>query len=32
MSTSERLSRLDLKIHEVDYEECLAVDGGVASH
>jgi hypothetical protein len=32
MSTFERLSRLDLKIHEVGHQECLAVDGYVASH
>jgi hypothetical protein len=32
ISTSERLSRLDLKIHEVGHQERLAVDGDVASH
>jgi hypothetical protein len=32
MSTSERLSRLDLEIHEVDHQEHLAIDGDVASH
>jgi hypothetical protein len=32
MSTSERLSRLDLEIHEVGHQERLAVDGDVASH
>jgi hypothetical protein len=31
MSTSEKLSRLDLKIYEVGYEERLAVDGDVTS-
>jgi hypothetical protein len=31
MSTSKRLSRLDLKIHEVGHQEHLAVDGDVAS-
>jgi hypothetical protein len=30
ISTSERLSQLDLKIHEVSHQECLAVDGDVA--
>jgi hypothetical protein len=32
MSTSERLTQLNLKIHEVGHQECLAVDGNVASH
>jgi hypothetical protein len=32
MSTSERLSRLDLEIHEVGHQECLAVNEDVASH
>jgi hypothetical protein len=32
ISTSERLSRLDLEIHEVGHQECLAVDGDVTSH
>jgi hypothetical protein len=32
MSTSERLSRFDLKIHEVGHQKCSAVDGDVASH
>jgi hypothetical protein len=32
MSTSERLSQLDLKIHEVGHQEHLAVDGDIASH
>jgi hypothetical protein len=32
MTTSERLSRLDLEIHEVDHQECLAVDGDVVSY
>jgi hypothetical protein len=29
---SERLSRLDLEIHEIGHQERLAVDGDVASH
>jgi hypothetical protein len=32
MSTSERLSRLDLKIHKVSHQERLTVDGDVTSH
>jgi hypothetical protein len=32
MSTFERLSRLDLEIHEFDHQECIAVDGDVVSH
>jgi hypothetical protein len=32
MSTLERLSRLNLEIHEVGHEERLAVDGDIASH
>jgi hypothetical protein len=32
MSTSERLSRLDLEIHEVGHKERLAVDGDVVSY
>jgi hypothetical protein len=32
MSTYKRLSRLDLKIHKVGHQECLAVDGDIASH
>jgi hypothetical protein len=32
MSISKRLGRLDLKIHEVDYQERLAVDENVISH
>jgi hypothetical protein len=32
MSTSERVSQLDLEIHEVDHQECIAVDGDVVSH
>jgi hypothetical protein len=32
MSTSERLSRLDLEIYEVGHQERLAVDGDVVSH
>jgi hypothetical protein len=31
MNASERLSRLDLEIHEIGHQECLAV-GNVASH
>jgi hypothetical protein len=32
MSISERLSRLNLEIHEIGYQECLVVNGDVASH
>jgi hypothetical protein len=32
MSTSERLSRLDLEIHEVGHQEHLVVNGDVASY
>jgi hypothetical protein len=32
MSTSERLSWFDLKIHEIDYQECLTIDEYVVSH
>jgi hypothetical protein len=32
MSTSERLSQLDLEIHEVSHQKRLAVDGDVTSH
>jgi hypothetical protein len=32
MSTSERLSQLDLEIHEVSHQERLAVDEDVTSH
>jgi hypothetical protein len=32
MSTFVRLSRLDLKIHEVGHQECLTIDGDVASN
>jgi hypothetical protein len=32
LSTSERLSRLDLDIYKVDHQERLTVDGDVASH
>jgi hypothetical protein len=32
MSTSERLSRLDLEIYEVGHQERLTVDGDVTSH
>jgi hypothetical protein len=31
MSTSERLSRLDLEIHEIGHQECIAVDEDVVS-
>jgi hypothetical protein len=31
MSTSEKLSRLDLEIHEVGHQEHFVVDGDVAS-
>jgi hypothetical protein len=32
ISTSKRLSRLDFKIYEVNYQECLAVNEDVVSH
>jgi hypothetical protein len=32
MSTSKRLSRLNFEIHKVGHQECLTVDGDVASH
>jgi hypothetical protein len=32
MSTSEKLSQLDLEIYEIGHQECLAIDGNVASH
>jgi hypothetical protein len=32
MSTSERLSRLDLEIHEVGHQERIAVDEDVVYH
>jgi hypothetical protein len=32
MSNSERLNRLNLEIHEVSYQERLAVDRDAASH
>jgi hypothetical protein len=32
MSISERLGRLDLEIHEVNHQECIAVDRDVAFH
>jgi hypothetical protein len=32
MSTSERLSRLDLEIYEISHQEYLAIDGDIASH
>jgi hypothetical protein len=31
MSTSERLSWFDIEIYKVGHQECLAVDGDVAS-
>jgi hypothetical protein len=32
MNTSERLSWLNLEIHEVDHQERVTVDGDVTSH
>jgi hypothetical protein len=32
ISTSERLSRLDLEIHEVGHQERIAVDEDAVSH
>jgi hypothetical protein len=32
MSIFERLSRIDLEIHEVDHQERLIIDEDVASH
>jgi hypothetical protein len=32
ISTFEKLWQLDLEIYEVGHQECLAVDGDVASH
>jgi hypothetical protein len=32
MNTYERLSRLDLEIHEVSHQECLTVDEDIVSH
>jgi hypothetical protein len=32
ISTSERLNRLDLEIHEVGQQERLAVDRDITSH
>jgi hypothetical protein len=32
INTSERLNRLDFEIHKVGHQECLTVDGDVASH
>jgi hypothetical protein len=32
MSTTERLSRLDLEIYKVGQQECLAVDEDIVSH
>jgi hypothetical protein len=31
INTFIRLTRLDLKIHEVGHQECLAVDGDIIS-
>jgi hypothetical protein len=31
MSTSERVSQLDLEIHEVDHQEHIAVDRDIVS-
>jgi hypothetical protein len=31
ISTSEKLSRHDLEIYEVDHQERLAIDGDIAS-
>jgi hypothetical protein len=32
MSISERLSQLDLAIHELGHQECLIVNGYIAFH
>jgi hypothetical protein len=32
MSTSKRLSRFDLEIHDVGHQERFIVDGDIASH
>jgi hypothetical protein len=32
MNTFERLSQLDIEIHEVGHQECLIVDGDVACY
>jgi hypothetical protein len=32
MSTSERLSRFDLEIHEVGHQERITIDGDVVPH
>jgi chromatin remodeling complex protein RSC6 len=32
MSTSKKLSRLDIEIHEVGHQECIIVDGDVGSY
>jgi hypothetical protein len=32
MSTFERLSRLDIEIHKIGHQECLAVDRDVVSN
>jgi hypothetical protein len=32
MNIFERLSRLDLEIHEIGHQECLTVDRDVAFH
>jgi hypothetical protein len=31
MSTSERLSQLNLEIYEVGHQECLAIEGNIVS-
>jgi hypothetical protein len=32
MSISKKLSRFDLKIHEVSHKKCLTVDEDIISH
>jgi hypothetical protein len=32
MSTPDKVSRLDLEIHEVGHQQRFAVDGDIASH
>jgi hypothetical protein len=32
MNTFERLNQLDLEIHKFDHQECIVVDGDVASY
>jgi hypothetical protein len=32
MSSSEKLSRLDLEIHKVDNQECFALNEDIVSH